>query len=157
MVLFLRNCFWCQVNKLKFTCLEFNIITNILSKFVFHGMRQHIKSILKKKKNISVTFYWENCFILMLVLTVLSHLMDLQLLLESDLCLARTLGQLTKCVCVRPPLQSWIVFLYCGLEKFFWQVFYGHAVQSSRSFGITQYEDSEVLTHYLACLWMPLI
>lgn len=39
------------MNKLKFTCLEFNIITNILSKFVFHGMRQHIKNILKKKKN----------------------------------------------------------------------------------------------------------
>lgn len=106
------------MNKLKFTCLEFNIITNILSKFVFHGMRQHIKNILKKKRTISVTFYWENCFILMLVLTVLSHLMDLQLLLESDLCLARTLGQLTKCVCVRPPLQFWIVFLYCGLKVF---------------------------------------
>lgn len=94
----------------------------------------------------------------MLVLTVLSHLIDLQLLVGSELCLARTPGQPTN-VSVWGLLFSLGLFsCTVALKSFFWQVFYVHVVQVQEVLtGISRYEDSEVLTHDLDCLECHLV
>lgn len=63
-----------------------------------------------------------------------------------------------SCACVRPPRQPWVVFLSHGLEKFFWQLLSGRAVQVQEVLTrMSHYEDREGFTHDLDCSGVPLV